>query len=91
MNKRYLLFVPVFLVTILYSSHLSAQEKTVSSTSLTEDSIKKLRFIIAFSSLYELNKMRESYIYKYRIDPTEQNKELLLYIEENIRIKKENQ
>lgn len=92
MNKKYLLTITV-LSAISVFSHCNtlAQEKPDVPQHLTEDSITRLRLYIDLLSIPQLEKMKESYIYKNKISPTEQNKELLLYIEEKIRIKKEKQ
>lgn len=56
-----------------------------SGDSLSADSIQKLYQRIDALSIFELKKWRESYIYKNRTEPSDQNKEILLYIEERMK------
>jgi hypothetical protein len=56
-----------------------------SGDSLSVDSIQSLYQRIDTLSIFELKKWRESYIYKNRTEPSDQNKEILLYIEERMK------
>lgn len=56
-----------------------------SGDSLSADSVQQLYTRIDALSIFELKKWRESYIYKNRTAPSNQNKEILLYIEERMK------
>jgi len=58
------------------------------SDSLASDSLQKLYQQIDLLSIFELKKWRESYIYKNRTQPSVQNKQILMYIEERIKVVK---
>ncbi|WP_430406687.1 hypothetical protein [Fluviicola sp.] len=58
------------------------------SDSLSSDSLQKLYQQIDLLSIFELKKWRESYIYKNRTQPSVQNKQILIYIEERIKVVK---
>lgn len=58
------------------------------SNSLSSDSLQKLYQQIDLLSIFELKKWRESYIYKNRTQPSVQNKQILMYIEERIKVVK---
>ncbi|WP_300662906.1 hypothetical protein [Fluviicola sp.] len=61
---------------------------SISSDTLSSDSLQKLYQRIDLLSVFELNKMRESYIYKNRTQPSNQNKQILLYVEERLKLAK---
>lgn len=52
------------------------------SAPLSEDSIQRIFAHIDELSFFELKKVRESYIYKNRTAPSEDNQRILLYVEE---------
>lgn len=58
------------------------------SDTLSADSLQTLYSKIDQLSVFELPKWRESYIYKNRIQPCNQNKQILLYIEERMKVVK---
>nr|WP_294859665.1 hypothetical protein [uncultured Fluviicola sp.] len=53
--------------------------------SLSPNSLQKRYEQIDLLSIFELKKWRESYIYKYRTQPSVQNKQILIYIEGRIK------
>lgn len=55
---------------------------------LSVDSLQKLYQRIDLLSVFDLRKMRESYIYKNRTQPSNQNKQILLYVEERLKLTK---
>ncbi|MNU71615.1 hypothetical protein D3C71_610480 [compost metagenome] len=55
---------------------------------LSSDSLQKLYQRIDLLSVFDLKKMRESYIYKNRTQPSNQNKQILLYVEERLKLAK---
>lgn len=56
--------------------------------SLSPDSLQKLYQHIDLLSVFDLKKWRESYIYKNRTQPSYQNKQILIYIEERLKVVK---
>ena len=69
---------------ISQSENTSAQEKPDFSIPISQDSLVKLYAFIDLLPPFELTKIRESYIYRSRVAPTYQNKEILMYIEKAI-------
>lgn len=59
-----------------------------SGDTLSSDSLQKLYRHIDLLSVFELKKWRESYIYKNRTQPSLQNREILVYIEERLKVAK---
>lgn len=55
---------------------------------LATDSLQKLYRQIDLLSPFELKKWRESYVYKNRTQPSYQNKQILIYIEERQKVAK---
>ena len=55
------------------------------NTPLTEDSLTNLFISINDMGLTELKKIQESYRYKSRLVPTEQNKSILFYIDDKLK------
>lgn len=55
---------------------------------LSADSLQSLYNRIDMLSVRDLNKWRESYIYKNRTQPCYQNKQILLYIEDRLKLAK---
>lgn len=55
---------------------------------LSADSLQSLYNRIDMLSVRDLNKWRESYIYKNRTQPCSQNKQILLYIEDRLKLQK---
>lgn len=93
MRKRDLLTI-AFFVTVLFCNPISAQEKPDFSEQISEDSLKKVLSIIDHSpvSISELEKLREIYLYRSRVSPTNENQKILSHIEKRILfIKKEEQ
>lgn len=70
-----------------YASHTPVY-RFVPSDTISSDSLQKLYQRIDLLSVFELNKMRESYIYKNRTQPSNQNKQILLYVEERLKLAK---
>lgn len=60
----------------------------LSGDTLSVDSLQKLYRHIDLLSVFDLKKWRESYIYKNRIQPSDQNKQILVYIEERLKVVK---
>ncbi|WP_343632027.1 hypothetical protein [Fluviicola sp.] len=58
----------------------------VSGDTLSSDSLQKLYQHIDLLSVFDLKKWRESYIYKNRTQPSDQNKQILIYIEERLKV-----
>ena len=56
--------------------------------SLSADSLQKLYLHIDLLSVFDLKRWRESYIYKNRVEPSYQNKQILIYIEERLKAAK---
>ncbi len=56
--------------------------------SLSADSMQMIYQEIDLLSIFELKKWRESYIYKNRTQPSAQNKQILMYIEERLKVVK---
>lgn len=56
--------------------------------SLSPDSLRIYYQAIDQLSVFDLKKWRESYIYKNRTQPSVQNKQILMYIEERIKVVK---
>ena len=52
---------------------------------LTEDSLTQLLVSIDDMGLTDLKKIQEAYRYKSRLVPTDQNKEILLYIDDKLK------
>ena len=67
--------------------HLNTVYQLTSDT-LSSDSLQKLYKRIDQLSVFDLNKWRESYIYKNRTQPSHQNKQILVYIEERLKVVK---
>lgn len=59
-----------------------------SGDTLSADSLQKLYQHIGLLSVFDLKKWRESYIYKNRTQPSDQNKQILVYIEERLKVVK---
>lgn len=59
-----------------------------SGDTLSADSLQKLYQHIDLLSVFDLKKWRESYIYKNRTQPSNQNKQILVYIEERLKVVK---
>jgi hypothetical protein len=55
---------------------------------LSSDSLQMFYRQIDRLSVFDLKKVRESYIYKNRTQPSDQNKRILLYVEERLKIAK---
>lgn len=55
---------------------------------ISADSLQKFYQRIDLLTVFELKKMRESYIYKNRTQPSNQNKQILLYVEERLKLAK---
>lgn len=60
----------------------------LSGDTLSVDSLQKLYRHIDLLSVFDLKKWRESYIYKNRTQPSDQNKQILVYIEERLKVVK---
>jgi hypothetical protein len=77
--------------TTSYAHTTNVRTQSVHQTtadSLSPDSLQKLYQQIDLLSIFELKKWRESYIYKNRTQPSVQNKQILIYIEERIKVVK---
>lgn len=59
-----------------------------SGDTLSADSLQKLYRHIDLLSVFDLKKWRESYIYKNRTQPSDLNKQILVYIEERLKVVK---
>lgn len=73
--------------TYAHENHVSL--KSVCQTSddtLSSDSLQKLYQHIDLLSVFDLKKWRESYIYKNRTQPSQQNRQILIYIEERLKV-----
>lgn len=57
-----------------------------SGDTISADSLQKLYRHIDLLSVFDLNKWRESYIYKNRTQPSDLNKQILAYIEERLKV-----
>lgn len=93
MKKRDLLTIAFFITVLFFNSGI-AQEKPDFSEQISEDSLKKVLSIIDHSpvSIPELEKLREIYLYRSRVSPTNENQKILSHIEKRILfIKKEEQ
>ena len=81
----------LLLSALLLFSCLTATAQNASENSkfpiITEDSLVKLYHFIDDASVFDLTKLQESYRYKSRLEPSTQNKEILLYIDEKLRLK----
>ena len=81
-----------FVATATYAHtryvHHTPVYRLTSSDTLSADSLQKLYQRIDLLSVFELNKMRESYIYRNRTQPSDQNKRILLYVEERLKLAK---
>jgi hypothetical protein len=60
----------------------------LSGDTLSSDSLQKIYQKIDQLSVFDLQKWRESYIYKNRTQPSHQNKQILIYIEERLKVVK---
>lgn len=60
----------------------------LSGDTLSVDSLQKLYRHIDLLSVFDLKKWRESYIYKNRTQPSDLNKQILVYIEERLKVVK---
>lgn len=81
------------IATLTASAHPKTQNAVMLHSvcledSLSSDSLQKLYQRIDSFSIFELKKWRESYIYKNRTQPSYQNKQILLYIEERMKLVK---
>lgn len=54
--------------------------------SLSPDSLQMLYRQIDMLSVFDLQKVRESYVYKNRTQPSNQNRQILLYVEERLKL-----
>ncbi len=73
------------LLLVLFAGYAMAgaaqtQEQPVSQ--LSEDSIQRIFASIDELSFFELKKVRESYIYQNRVNPSPDTERILLYVEE---------
>lgn len=62
------------------------QDRPDFSQPISSDSLSKLYTYVDEMNMFNLLKIQESYIYRSRVAPTDQNKEILKYIEERIAI-----
>ena len=77
--------------TTLHAHETGVPLKSVyqlSGDTLSSDSLQKLYQHIDLLSVFDLKKWRESYIYKNRTQPSNQNKQILIYIEERLKVVK---
>lgn len=70
------------------SAHHTPVYWLIPSDTISADSLQKFYQRIDLLSVFELKKMRESYIYKNRTQPSNQNKQILLYVEERLKLAK---
>lgn len=68
--------------------HHTPVYRLMPSDTISADSLQKLYQRIDLLSVFDLKKMRESYIYKNRTQPSNQNKQILLYVEERLKLAK---
>ena len=61
---------------------------SIPADSLSADSLQKLLLHVDCLSVFDLKKWRESYIYKNRVQPSGQNREILAYIEDRLKVAK---
>lgn len=81
MNKNQLLKLMLLFVLCFSISNSFGQEQPDFSKPYSADTLKMVYASIDQMSIFDLEKWRESYIYRSRVAPTEQNKEILNYIE----------
>lgn len=68
--------------------HPTSVCRLLPADTLSADSLQKLYQHIDMLSVFDLKKMRESYIYRNRTQPSNQNKQILLYVEERLKLAK---
>lgn len=93
MKKRYSSAVAFFIIVLLCNP-IKAQETPDFSQQISEDSLRKVLSIIDHSpvSISELEKLREIYLYRSKVSPTNENKKILSHVEKRIQfIKNEEQ
>lgn len=65
--------------------HMTPVYRFSLTDTLSPDSLQMLYRHIDQLSVFDLRKVRESYIYQNRTRPSDQNKQILLYVEERIK------
>jgi hypothetical protein len=81
----------VVTTTASYAHENDAYMSSVYQTptdSLSNDSLQMLYQHIDLLTVFDLQKWRESFIYKNRTQPSYQNKQILIYIEERLKVVK---
>ncbi len=63
----------------------SQSDYQLTTDSISSDSLQKLYQHIDSLTYFDLKKWRESFIYKNRTQPSYQNKQILIYIEERLK------
>ena len=76
------------LLLLSISSIVNAQTNPELFTNVSEDSLQKIFLKINEASTTDLLKVRESFIYRNRLAPSEQNKRILQYVEKTIATRK---
>lgn len=79
------LAVGLFLIT---SNFAFSQTNSDLKTAISEDSIQVIFLKIDNASMETLQKARESFIYRNRVAPSEQNKRILEHVEKTIALRK---
>jgi hypothetical protein len=72
-------------------SHVPSNEAVIQphlKDTIIFDTLQLIYRNINLMSDFELKKWRESYIYKNRVQPSSQNEQILLYIEERLKVVK---
>ncbi|AEA42114.1 hypothetical protein [Fluviicola taffensis] len=70
------------------TQHSLYEQQIPSDTLTVEDSLRLIYEQIDLLSYFDLKKMRESFIYRNRTQPSYLNKQVLIYIEERLKITK---
>lgn len=79
------LAVGLFLIT---SNFAFSQTNSDLKTAISEDSLQVIFLKIDKASMETLQKARESFIYRNRVAPSEQNKRILEHVEKTIALRK---
>lgn len=79
------LAVGLFLIT---SNFAFSQTNSDLKTAISEDSLQKILLKIDDATYGDLQKVRESFVYRNRVAPSEQNKRILQHVEKTIATRK---
>jgi|GEM_PF-6195861 len=76
------------LLLLSISSIVNAQTNPELFTNVSEDSLQKILLKIDDATYGDLQKVRESFVYRNRVAPSEQNKRILQHVEKTIATRK---